>query len=117
MTREELQGVRKTHSVAMKHRDLSGKDVYVIVSMGTAGIASGAKQIVDAFLEEVDEKCLTNVAVTQTGSLECDKLPAVKVLTEKGETLYGEVDKALVKRIVSEHIVGGKPVSDRAVEK
>lgn len=45
MTLEELRKLREAKQQAMQKRDTNGKDVQIIVGMGTCGIAAGAKVV------------------------------------------------------------------------
>lgn len=118
MTRKELDALRAEKAKEMGRRDTSGKDVQVVVGMGTSGIAAGAKQILDAFLDQVDEQGLANVSVTQTGPMGCEgKEPTVEVVVPGSEpVVYGNVDVATVGRIVKDHILGGAVVADHVVK-
>ena len=67
--------------------------VQIRVSMGTCGIASGAKQTMDFLIQELD-KCNIPAVVTQTGCMGyCFAEPTVEVtLTSKDPIVYGKVD-------------------------
>ena len=43
--------------------------IRVVVGMATCGIAAGARPVLNAFLQEVEKRNLSNVTVTQTGVL------------------------------------------------
>ncbi|MFA6844266.1 MAG: (2Fe-2S) ferredoxin domain-containing protein [Sphaerochaetaceae bacterium] len=114
MTLEDLRKLRDAKQNAMNKRDISGKDIQVIVGMGTCGIAAGAKVVLDEFLEELDSKHIDNVTVTQTGCMGlCYVEPTVEVIVPgMPDVIYGKVDKATVGKIVDQHIVGKQLVTD-----
>jgi NADP-reducing hydrogenase subunit HndB len=88
--------------------------------MGTCGIAAGAKDSFDAFLEELDAKGLTDVAaVTQTGCMGlCHAEPTVEVIVpEMPAVIYGHVKPDIARRIVDEHLVQRKLVSEYVFDK
>jgi len=87
------------------------------VSMGTSGIAAGARQTLRAVLDEVGRRGLKDVVVTQTGEKAlAAQEPIVEVHEPTRATTYGEVDEAAARKIVAEHVVNGRPVTERVVE-
>ncbi len=84
----------------------------IVVGMGTCGIAAGARETMRAFIEALDAAAITDVAVTATGCAGfCDQEPLVDVeMRDQPVVRYGRVNAAAAKRIVQEHIVGGKKV-------
>lgn len=116
MKPEELKKIREKARARLQLR--SGEvRVRIVVGMGTSGIAAGARGVLKAILEEVARRNLTDVAVTQTGERGlAAKEPVVEVHEEGRVTVYGEVDEALARRIVVEHVVNGRPIQDRIIE-
>ncbi len=109
MTLEELRKLRDGKKTELRKRDSDGKNIQVIVGMGTCGIAAGAKNTLDAFLAALDEKKLVDdVLVRQTGCMGlCYAEPTVEVLVPGMPTvIYGKVDVAVVKEIVEKHLIG-----------
>jgi len=112
LTLAELKALRDDKKKAIGKRDVDGKTTQVIIGMGTCGIAAGAKDAFDAFLDEIDARGLSDVAVTQTGCMGlCYAEPTVEVITPGMPAIvYGNVKGDLARQIVNEHIVGGKIV-------
>jgi NADP-reducing hydrogenase subunit HndB len=119
LTLDELRKMREEQKNAVQKRSTEGKEITIIVGMGTCGIAAGAKDTVDSFLKEIDSKGLTDVIVKQTGCMGfCVSEPTVEVhVPGMPDTIYGNVDRAVAKRIVEEHLVGKKMVSDHVFDK
>jgi len=119
MTLEELRNLRAKKQDDLKKRDIEGKDCQIIVGMGTCGIAAGAKLALEAFIEALDEKGITNVSVTQTGCMGlCYVEPTVEVIVPgMPTTIYGKVDATVAKKIVEDHIVGKKLVTDHIFDR
>jgi (2Fe-2S) ferredoxin len=84
----------------------------IVVGMGTCGIAAGARETMRAFMEALDAAAITDVAVTATGCAGfCDQEPLAEVeIRGQPVVRYGRVNATAAKRIVQEHIVGGKKV-------
>ena len=57
------------------------------------------------------------VVVTQTGCMGlCEKEPIVQVtIGEQPKVTYGKVNPEVARKIVHEHVVGGKPVADHVI--
>ena len=92
--------------------------VRVVVGMATCGIAAGARPVLSAFVEEVANKGLTSkVTVTQTGCIGiCQYEPVVEIYEDgKEKVTYVKLDANKAKRIVEEHLAGGKIVSEYTI--
>ena len=113
MNVEELKKIREK---MQKEIDLrSGeKATKVVIGMGTCGIAAGARPVMAAIKEELSRAKAENVTVTQSGCAGfCEQEPLVDVFRpgEKKVT-YGKVNPERARRIVAEHIVGGRVVNE-----
>jgi NADP-reducing hydrogenase subunit HndB len=112
---EDLKKIRESSKDLTSAR--SGGAARVIIGMGTCGIAAGAREIMTAVLEELDRRGIKDVAVETTGCIGmCQKEPLLDVI-RPGEPriTYGDVTPADVVRIIGEHLVDGKIVSDKVV--
>ena len=116
---DDLRKLRDAKKGEMQKRELEGKDIEIIIGMGTCGIAAGAKDALDAFIDELDKKGISNVLVKQTGCMGfCANEPTVEIrVPQMTATIYGNVDAAVARRIVNDHIVNRKLVSDHVFDK
>ena len=92
--------------------------VRVVVGMATCGIAAGARPVLSAFVEGVANKGLTSkITVTQTGCIGiCQYEPVVEIYEDgKEKVTYVKLDAEKAKKIVEEHLVGGKVVSEYTI--
>ena len=92
--------------------------VRVVVGMATCGIAAGARPVLSAFVEGVANKGLTSkVTVTQTGCIGiCQYEPVVEIYEDgKEKVTYVKLNADKAKRIVEEHLVGGKVVNEYTI--
>lgn len=119
MTLEELRKLRDQKQSELQKRDIEGKDCRVIIGMGTCGIAAGAKPVLDAFLQILEEKHIDNVSVTQTGCMGlCYVEPTLEVIVPgMPDVIYGKVDPATVRKIVEQHIIGKQLVTDHMFDR
>jgi len=109
MTLDELRKLRDSTKTDLKRREIEGKEIQVIVGMGTCGIAAGAKTTLDAFIKALDEnKLAESVMVRQTGCMGlCHSEPTVEIVVPgMPAIIYGNVDASVAKEIVSKHIIG-----------
>ena len=113
----DLQAIRERMQKQIELRDTSEDHTRVLVGMATCGIAAGARPVLNAFLEEVDKRGLTNVSVTQTGCIGVCRLePIVEVLVPGQEKVtYVKMSPEKVPAIVSEHLVNGRVVSEYTI--
>ncbi len=115
MKLEELRKIRERAEADLRLRGGPTR-VKIVVGMGTSGIAAGARATLRAILDEVARRNLRDVTVTQTGEKGlAAQEPIVEVHEPERITIYGEVDEALARRIVAEHVVNGRPLAERVV--
>lgn len=109
---DELDKLRQKLQQDMQVRD-KDHEVKVTVSMGTCGIAAGAREIVQAMLEELKEQGLNNVALTQTSCVGlCQHEPLLEVAQGGEKTTYINVDQEKAREIVRKHLVQGQVIKD-----
>jgi NADP-reducing hydrogenase subunit HndB len=119
MTLEELRRLRDSKRAELRKRETAGKEIQIIVGMGTCGIAAGAKNTLTAFLRALDEGKLTDVLVRQTGCMGlCHSEPTVEVIVPgMPKVIYGKVDAGIAEEIVKKHITGGQLLDDHILDK
>ena len=116
MNLEELKKLKEKTQRQVSLRE-GGKKYRVVVSMGTSGIAAGAREVMTTMLDEIDKRGIDSVEVAVTGEIGMvDSEPMVRVEEAGGEqTTYAKVDAAVAKKIVAEHLEKGKKVEGSAV--
>jgi len=79
--------------------------VQIKVAMATCGIASGAKEIMDYFINELEKRNIDGV-VTQTGCMGyCHAEPTIEVtLPGKEPLVFGNVDEKRADQIIERYI-------------
>ena len=92
-------------------------DIRVVVGMATCGIAAGARPVLNAFVEEVNAAGLSGkVTVSQTGCIGiCQFEPVVEVFDADKKVTYVKMTPDKVKKIVDEHLKGGKVVTEYTI--
>ena len=115
---EDLRALRNKIKVDLRRREVKGKDIQVIIGMGTCGIAAGAKTIMDSFFKILEEKkLLDTVLVRQVGCMgHCASEPTVEVAAPGMPlVIYGKVDAKTAEEIVTKHIIGRELIEDKIV--
>ncbi len=119
MTLDELRKLRETKKIEMDMRSPENKSIHIIVGMGTSGIAAGAKQTLNAFVEELNEHGLTEVAVRQVGGMGLDHAePTVEVrVPDMPTVIYGRVSADIARKIVRKHVLGKQLVNEHIFDR
>jgi (2Fe-2S) ferredoxin len=96
-----------------------GKKYRVVISMGTSGIAAGAREVMKTMLDEIEKRGIDDVEVRVTGEHGLENIEPVVTIEEAGgeQTTYAQLDAEKAKKIVSEHLQKGKKVDNLAVGK
>ena len=105
----ELAAIKAKMKDKVALRDDSG-DIRVVVGMATCGIAAGARPVLAAFIEGVNEADLSGkVSVTQTGCIGvCQFEPVVEIYEAgKEKVTYVKMDAAKAAEVVEKHLKGG----------
>ena len=113
----ELEAIRQRTLEKVAMRKEGDDAVRVVVGMATCGIAAGARPVLNAFTEEVARRDLHGVLVTQTGCIGiCQYEPVVEITCPGQEKVtYVKMTPEKVARVVSEHLVGGHPVTEYTI--
>lgn len=113
----ELAAIREKMKNSVVLREGSA-DVRVVVGMATCGIAAGARPVLNTLVEEVAKENLTDkVTVTQTGCIGiCQYEPVVEVYEPgKDKVTYVKMDAEKAKKVVEQHLKGGKVVTEYTI--
>jgi NADP-reducing hydrogenase subunit HndB len=118
LTLADLKNLRDEKRKDMIRRD-TDKDVEIIIGMGTCGIAAGAKETFDAFVEQLDKSDIENAVIKQTGCMGmCAIEPTVEIKAPgMPNTIYNKVDVDVAKQIVREHILNKQLVNDHVSDR
>ena len=113
----ELQAIRERMQKQLDIRENDDDRVRVVVGMATCGIAAGARPVMLEFVEEIKRRGLENVTVSQTGCIGMCRLePMVEVYVKDQEKVtYVHMNPEKVARVVTEHIVNGRPVEEYTI--
>lgn len=105
--------------LVMKRNEEAARGVvHINVGMGTCGIAAGASEVFSALEDEIQALHLENVVLSETGCMGlCKHEPIVEVTVGNSPKVsYGRVTPCTVKRILQEHVLGGKVVDELIID-
>ncbi|MBP5248487.1 MAG: (2Fe-2S) ferredoxin domain-containing protein [Lachnospiraceae bacterium] len=114
----ELKAIRDKVQGQVGLRSEAEAGTRVVVGMATCGIASGARPVLNALSEAVQEKKLDNVAVVQTGCIGlCQYEPIVEVLEQgKEKVTYIKMTPEKAMEVVNRHLIGGHVVTEYTIQ-
>ena len=119
MTLQELRAMREKGQQAMDRRVGGDRSIEIIVGMGTCGIAAGAKEALNAFVDELNSKDIRNVVIKQVGCMGfCHSEPTVEIkMNGMPDIIYGNVDAETARKIVHSHILEKKLVDKHVFDR
>ena len=118
MNLDELKKLKEKAQRQVALRE-GNKKYRVVFSMGTSGIAAGAREVMTTMLDELDKRGIDDVEVAVTGEIGLvDAEPVIRVEEASGEKVtYAKVNADGARKIVAEHLEKGKVVKGLAVGK
>lgn len=89
----------------------------IVVAMGTCGIAAGAREVLGAFADALDQHKIYDIALMQTGCMGlCQYEPMAEIFLPDGDKVtYVNLTADKARRIVAEHLAAGKPVAEYTI--
>jgi NADP-reducing hydrogenase subunit HndB len=112
LTVEELEKIRQKAKQANILREEGPFRVKVTVHMGTCGIASGARKIMDTLITQIQEKKLTDILIGASGCAGlCSHEPMMTLeFVDQAPLKYIDLTPEKTIEIMEKHIIGGTPV-------
>jgi NADP-reducing hydrogenase subunit HndB len=110
----ELQAIKDKMKNKVVLRE-GNNELRVVVGMATCGIAAGARPVLNTIVEAVNEGGLADkVTVSQTGCIGLCQFEPIVEIHEAGKekVTYVKIDSDKAKRIIEEHIKGGKVIAE-----
>ncbi|MEN6469056.1 MAG: (2Fe-2S) ferredoxin domain-containing protein [Smithella sp.] len=109
LTIDDLKKIKEKVHKEMSLRD-GDRRVKVTVHMGTCGIASGAKEVMDTLMTEIDAAGVHDVVATTSGCMGlCSREPLVTVeVLDQSPIKYEYVNPNKMRQIFKKHILEGE---------
>jgi len=114
----DLKNLKEKVSKDMSLREGKAK-ILVTVHMGTCGIASGAREVMDALMKEMEEADRQDIRVMAAGCLGmCSSEPNVTVEIEGQPPIaYQYMDANKMRQVFKRHVLKGEVQTDFALAK
>ena len=116
LTLEDLKKIKESHTASSTLRE-GGCRAKITVHMGTCGIASGARKVMQALMDEMAKMDVKDVILTTSGCAGlCSREPMATVeLKDKAPVKYVDLDEEKARKVFEEHVQGGKVVEAYAL--
>ncbi len=113
---EDLKKISQRMRAATILREGSSR-ARITVHMGTCGIASGAREILNAFMELKEDQAAEDVILTTSGCAGlCAREPMATVeVSGQAPVKYVDLTAAKTARIFQEHVQNGRAVAEYAL--
>ncbi|MDP3039399.1 MAG: (2Fe-2S) ferredoxin domain-containing protein [Deltaproteobacteria bacterium] len=113
---EDLKKIKESVQASVNLRE-GGYRAKVNIHMGTCGIASGARGLMTAVMNEIEKGDIKDVIVTTSGCAGlCSREPMITVeLLGDAPVKYIDLTPEKMREIFSEHVLGGKVVGKYAL--
>jgi NADP-reducing hydrogenase subunit HndB len=118
LTIDDLKKIKEKTAKSTSLRD--GKaTVKVTVHMGTCGIAAGAREVMNALMEEMAAADRQDIRVVASGCMGmCSSEPNVTVETQDAEPIvYQHMDPNRMRQVFKRHVLLGEVQTDFALAK
>lgn len=116
LTIEDLKKIKDEYKATLALRE-GGNRAKITVHMGTCGIAAGARNVMDALLDEMTKNNITDIIVTTSGCAGlCSREPMATVeVVNEAPVKYCYLNGEKVRKVFREHLIGGKIVEEYAL--
>jgi NADP-reducing hydrogenase subunit HndB len=113
---EDLKKIKESVEASVTLRE-GGYRAKVNIHMGTCGIASGARGIMTAVMDEIGKRDIKDVIVVTSGCAGlCSREPMITVeLLGAAPVKYADLNSEKMREIFVEHVLGGKIVEKYAL--
>lgn len=117
LTLDDLKQIKEKTRKTTQLREGGDYRAKVTVHMGTCGIAAGARDIMNALMQEIDSKDLRDVRITNSGCAGlCSKEPMITVeLTGQAPVKYIDLTPQKTQEIFAKHVLAGQIVQEYAL--
>lgn len=118
LTIEDLKKIKEetTRSTSLREGDANVK---ITVHMGTCGIAAGAREVMNALMEELAESNRSDIRVVASGCMGmCSSEPNVTVEMQNAEPIvYQKMEANRMRQVFKRHVLLGEVQTDFALGK
>ncbi len=118
---EELKKIREESIERVnlrEHGETADDRIEILIGMATCGISAGARETLNAMIDEVSKEKLDNVKVIPVGCLgNCNEEPLLQVnIPGQKPVFYRKIDEKKGKEIIRKHIKGGEIIDKYTID-
>ena len=113
---QDLAKIREQAKAVTTIRESEGR-AKITVHMGTCGIAAGARDVMDALLDEMAKNKVKDVIVATSGCAGlCNREPMATVeFKGQAPVKYADLNAEKIRKIFAEHVLCGRLVPEYAL--
>ena len=119
MPKLTIEGLKKIKENVQKDTALrgGGSEVKITVHMGTCGIAAGAREVMDALLEQMAEADRQDIRIMNSGCMGmCSSEPNVTIEIEgQKPVMYQHMDANRMRQVFKRHVMAGEVQTEFAL--
>lgn len=118
LTIDDLKKIKEETAKSTSVRD-GEANIKITVHMGTCGIAAGAREVMNALMEEMAEADRADIRVVTSGCMGmCSSEPNVTIESTEAEPIvYQKMDSNKMRQVFKRHVMLGEIQSDFALAK
>jgi len=118
LTIDDLKKIKEETAKSTSLRE-GGATVKITVHMGTCGIAAGAREVMNALMEELAASDRSDIRVVASGCMGmCSSEPNVTVEMQDSEPIvYQKMEPNRMRQVFKRHVLLGEVQSDFALGK
>ena len=117
LTLDDLAKIREKTKRTTEIREGGDYRAKISVHMGTCGIAAGARKIMNAFIQIMEDKEISDVLLTNSGCAGlCSREPMATIeISGQAPVKYIDLTEEKTKQIFEKHVLGGNIVKEYAL--
>jgi NADP-reducing hydrogenase subunit HndB len=118
LTIDDLKKIKDETAKSTSIRD-GDANIKITVHMGTCGIAAGAREVMNALMEEMAEADRQDIRIVASGCMGmCSSEPNVTIESKEAEPIvYQKMDSNRMRQVFKRHVLLGEIQSDFALAK
>jgi NADP-reducing hydrogenase subunit HndB len=118
LTIDDLKKIKEETAKSTSIRD-GDANIKIIVHMGTCGIAAGAREVMNALMEEMAAADRQDIRIVASGCMGmCSSEPNVTIESKEAEPIvYQKMDSNRMRQVFKRHVLLGEIQSDFALAK
>ena len=118
LTIDDLKKIKEETAKSTSIRD-GDANIKITVHMGTCGIAAGAREVMNALMEEMAAADRQDIRIVTSGCMGmCSSEPNVTIESKEAEpSVYQKMDSNRMRQVFKRHVLLGEVQSDFALAK